>query len=340
MTRRLMPYGVLLLGGGSGATQPLTIFAVDAGYHPLGMILWQLLVAVLVLGALTLARGRSLWPGRQGLPICAIVALCGTVFPNSASYLALGHLPAGVMAIIISSVPMLAIPLAMALGMERFSIARLAGLGLGLAGIALIALPSASLPEPGMAAWLPVALIVPAFYALEANLVAKRGTAGLDPIQLLFGASVLGLCIVAPLALATGEARVRGWPLGGAELSFLLTALIHAGVYSGYVWLVSWAGSVFAAQCSYIVTGAGMVWSMLLLGEHYAIWIWLALVVMLIGVALVQPRREEAGETLPPVAGDGLMIATGALAEPESAPGPSAQACTTQKFQEKSADLV
>ncbi|TMV54479.1 EamA/RhaT family transporter, partial [Thioclava sp. BHET1] len=99
MTRRLMPYGVLLLlGVGWGATQPLTKFAVDAGYHPLGMILWQLVVAVLVLGALTRARRRSLWPGRQGLAICAIVALCGTVLPNSASYLALGHLPAGVMA--------------------------------------------------------------------------------------------------------------------------------------------------------------------------------------------------------------------------------------------------
>ncbi len=50
------------------------------------------------------------------------------------------------------------------------------------------------------------------------------------------------------------------------------------------------AGSVFASQCAYLVTGSGVIWAMVLLGERFQPVVWLALAVMLAGVALVQPR--------------------------------------------------
>ena len=59
--------------------------------------------------------------------------------------------------------------------------------------------------------------------------------------------------------------------------------------------------SVFATQTSYVVTGSGVLWAMLLLGEHFSGWVWAALAVMLIGVALVRPRdaavRQAACES-------------------------------------------
>jgi drug/metabolite transporter (DMT)-like permease len=61
---------------------------------------------------------------------------------------------------------------------------------------------------------------------------------------------------------------------------------------------------VFAAQSGYLITGAGVVWAMLLLGERFSPWVWAALVVLLAGVLLVSPRpaarsalsRGPAGE--------------------------------------------
>lgn len=50
------------------------------------------------------------------------------------------------------------------------------------------------------------------------------------------------------------------------------------------------AGAVFAAQASYLVTGSGVPWAMVLPGERFRSGIWLALAVMLAGIALVQPR--------------------------------------------------
>jgi drug/metabolite transporter (DMT)-like permease len=168
--------------------------------------------------------------------------------------------------------------------------ARLLGLCLGLAGVALIALPEASLPSAAMVAWLPVALIGPLFYAMEGNYVAKWGTGGMDAVQAMFWASALGAVMVLPLAWFSGQWISPMPPYGTPALALLLSSALHALMYAAYVWLASKAGAVFASQSSYIVTGSGVLWAMLLLGERFSNWIWAAMAVMLLGLFLVQPR--------------------------------------------------
>jgi drug/metabolite transporter (DMT)-like permease len=284
---------LLLMGAGWGVTAPLSKLAVSTGHQPLGLVFWQMFVAALLLGAIVWARGGRLRLGRRQVVLYVAIALLGTIFPNSASYRAAAHLPAGVMSIVIAMVPMFAFPIALALGLDRFSLARLLGLCLGLGGVALLVGPEASLPERAMVAFIPLALIAPFFYGIEGNFVAKFGTAGLDPIAVLFGASVFGAAFSLPLALGFGQ-----WvnPLaqpGLAEAALLASALIHALVYSAYVWMVGRAGAVFAAQVAYLVTIFGVGWSMLLLGEAYSAYIWGALGLMLAGMFLVQPRDPE-----------------------------------------------
>jgi len=46
-----------------------------------------------------------------------------------------------------------------------------------------------------MLVWVPLALVGSAFYAFEGNFVAKWGTGGLDAIQVLFGASLVGAAL-------------------------------------------------------------------------------------------------------------------------------------------------
>ena len=281
---------LVVLGAGWGATQPLAKIAVSEGYRHFGLVFWQLAIGALLLGLVTAIRGTGLPLGRPHLRLYAILALIGTVLPNSASYQAAVHLPAGVISILLSLVPMFAFPIALALSVDRFSWARLGGLMCGLFGVLLIVGPEASLPEAAMAAFIPLALIAPAFYGLEANVVAKWGTLDLDPVQVLFGASVVGAGIALPLALLSGQWIDPRPPWGAPDLALVTSSLIHAVVYCGYVWLVGRAGSVFAAQVSYLVTAFGLMWAMLLLGERYSGFIWIALVLMFVGLFLVQPR--------------------------------------------------
>ena len=66
--------------------------------------------------------------------------------------------------------------------------------------------------------------------------------------------------------------------------------LAHLGAYGGFVWLIGRAGPVFAAQVGYVVTLTGVILGMAVLGETHSAWVWAALVTMLAGLALVQPR--------------------------------------------------
>lgn len=295
---------LLLLGAAWGITQPLSKIAVSEGYRHFGIIFWQFVIGATLLGAITWVRGRRLpWEGRH-LALYVIIALIGTLLPNSASYTAAIHLPAGILSIVISLVPMLAFPIALAWGLDRFSWLRLFGLMLGLIAIVLIAAPETSLPDRAMVLWLPVALIAPAFYAIEGNFVSRYGTEGLGPVQVLLGASLVGIVMSAPLALMTGQWISPLPPYGLPDLAILASGVFHATAYAGYVWMVGRAGPVFAAQVSYLVTGCGILWAKLLLAETYSPWVWAALVVMFLGLFFVQPRPKEVLDGAAPLGND------------------------------------
>ena len=299
MNRRLFLTGVLIaMGLAWGATQPLGKIAVSTGHGFFGLIFWQFVIGAIVLGPICLLGG-ALRPGRRAMLFAVVIALIGTIIPNSTFYISVQRLPAGIMSILIATVPLMSFPIALALGMDRISGLRLAGLGCGIAGVALIALPQASLPSPDMAAWLPLAMVGPLFYAIESNIVARFGTAGMNAVQAMFLVSVTGAVMVLPLVLATGQWVDPLQPWGRAEWALVASSTAHAVAYSYYVWLASRAGAVFASQTSYVVTGTGVIWAMVLLGERFSPWVWAALLVMLAGLALVQPRPRggHAGAT-------------------------------------------
>jgi drug/metabolite transporter (DMT)-like permease len=286
------------LGAGWGLTQPLTKIAVSEGYRQFGLIFWQLAITAALVGGVALLTGRTLPLTRPALRCYLIIALVGTVLPNAASYQAAVYLPSGILSILLSLIPMLALPLALALGNDTFQWRRIAGLGLGLVGVLLIALPETSLPDRAMLAFLPLALIAPFFYAFEGNYVARWGTAGLDPVQVMAGASITGLVIALPLALLSGQWIDPRGPWERPDHALVLASVIHAGVYTGYVWIVGRAGAVFAAQVSYLVTGFGVIWAMVLLEERYSLWVWAAFGVMIVGLVLVQPRPRLASDPI------------------------------------------
>lgn len=283
---------LLWLGIGWGASHPLGKIATETGHGPFGLIFWQQVVMVAVLGAVALVRRKGMRLTPAALRFYLVVAVLGTLIPNGTFYASVAHLPAGIMSIIIATIPMLAFPMALAMGIDRFSLLRLAGLALGLVGVAILAAPGAALPEAAMLAWLPVALVGPLFYAMEATYVAWRGTEGMDALQAMLGASLAGLILCLPVMLITGQGY---WPmpLGRDDAALALSSALHALLYATYVWLAASAGSVFAAQSSYLVTAAGMIWAMALLGERFSPMVWVAVAVMLAGVALVQPRQRQ-----------------------------------------------
>jgi drug/metabolite transporter (DMT)-like permease len=128
-------------GSAGGRRTRLGKIATETGHGPFGLIFWQQVVMVAVLGAIALVRRKGIRLTGPALRFYVIVAVLGTLIPNGTFYASVAHLPSGVMSIIIATIPMLAFPMALALGMDRFSALRLVGLVMGLAGVALLAAP-------------------------------------------------------------------------------------------------------------------------------------------------------------------------------------------------------
>lgn len=298
MTRPAIPglplAAVVACGMLWGLGQPLGKLAISTGHGHFGLLFWQAALGAAFLGGVLALRRR--WPPltRATLTFSIAVAVLGTIIPGSTFFLSIAHLPSGVMAVNVATVPLIALPIAVALGQDRFAPGRVLGLLMGLAGVLLIAAPEGALPAGVSPLWLVVALAGPLFYAIEGNFVARFGTAGMDALQAFFLASLAAALMLLPVALGSGQFIAPSRPFGVAEWALVASSAVNATAYSAYVWLAATAGAVFAALTSYIVTGAGMVWAMLLLGEQHSGWLWAALVLMLAGVALVQPREERA----------------------------------------------
>lgn len=293
---------LILLGLGWGLTQPFTKLAVSGGYRDFGLIFWQSVIMIVILGGIAVIRGvYPIWGAAQ-LRVYVVIALVGTVLPNAASYTAYIHLDAGIMAILISLVPIFALPVALAMGLERLRLVRVLGILLGLAGVLLLILPGQSAIGEVSLWWIPVGLIPSLLYAFEGNWVSRYGMAGLDALQAILGASIVSLLVSAPLILLTDSWINPLPPYGMPDLALVISSGLHAFVYAAYVWLVGAAGSVFAVQVGYIVTISGVLWSRAILGESYSPWVWAAMALVLAGVFLVQPKP---GLRVAPTTGEG-----------------------------------
>lgn len=279
-----------------GATIPLTKVAVSTGHQPLGLIFWQLIIGIIVLGFFLLAKRSRPELTREKLIFYGLLSIFGTLLPNGFSYIASAQLPAGVMAIAIATVPMFTLAMALGIGLEQFSSKRVFGVMIGFAAMVMIAAPQSSLPDPTKAIFVLVAVIAPFCYGIETNLIAAKTPKKTDPVSTLFMASLLGLILVTPLTWATGQG-IDIWQDWDISIYALIAAsVIHSITYVGYIWLVGFGGPVFGVQVAYPVTLSGVIMSVIFLDEGYSVWIWGALALVIFGLMLVQPSLEELEE--------------------------------------------
>ena len=295
MTARFNLTLILLIVGVSwGLTAPLSKIAVSTGHHYLGLLIWQIIIMILSLGLIQIFRKKKLPLNLNCFWRYVLVALLGTILPSSIMYKAYFHLQSGIMSILVSIVPMIAFLLVLVLQMEKFEIRRFLGVLFGIFAIILIVFPKLDLGYIGEVGWILLALLSPLCYAIEGVWINKIGIAKLDPIEVILGASILGFFILMPIVALNGYwiTPYRVW--GPAEFAITASSLIHSLIYISYIWLIGKAGVIFASQVSYIYTASGIGFSIILLGEGYSLFVWAAVILMLMGLMMVRPSRRSS----------------------------------------------
>ena len=287
---------LLLLGTAWGLSFSLAKIASSAGIHPIGLLMWQAGGAAVITFSFTLARGKI---GQFRMANLRYYGFCGTVgiiLPSGAIYWAAPHIPASVLVILVATSTMVTYGLALVIRLERFRWPRVAGIVLGFVAVLLILGPRASLPEAGMAGWAMIGMIAPLCYGINPLFIDRFRPPRTDSHVLAFGMVFCAFAMIAPVALFGGMAFMPGPPWDRVDLAVFAMPVITGCAGLVVFELIRVSGPVFFSMVGYLVTAGGVLWARWLFDERLGPYIWLALALMLMGMALVNIRRSQHQE--------------------------------------------
>jgi drug/metabolite transporter (DMT)-like permease len=75
--------------------------------------------------------------------------------------------------------------------------------------------------------------------------------------------------------------------MSDGDWALILYMIVNAGFYVLLYEIVRLAGPVFFSSGNFVATLAGVVWAILIFGEIPSYWIWIALVLLTLGMFLV-----------------------------------------------------
>ena len=286
MTRRYWPL-ILFLAGLWGASYLFIKVGVDGGLSPGALMCARAAIAGVVLLAYlcatlgtrtAVARLRQAW--RQSVVLGALNA----AIPFWLVAWGETHIDSGLAGIAQATVPIFSVLIGLRfLPHERIGPERLAGIGLGLVGVAFVVGGAPGGGVWGAAGTLAVVL-ASVFYASAAIYGQLHLTGTTSGPVLATGSILVATLILLPLAIADPPTSM---PTTGAIVSLLLLALLGTAV--GQLVLFRVIGLFGARRLSlvtYLMPGFALVYGALILDERVSVAALFGLVLILLGVAL------------------------------------------------------
>ena len=122
--------------------------------------------------------------------------------------------------------------------------------------------------------------------------ISKGIAPHVDVRELLFGSNLVATMFQFPLAIYLGVDESWTWLASDAGLAIVGIAIGSGLAYAMFFYSIKISGPVFASQCAYAVTISGVIWGIMIFSEQHSIWVWLSVIVMLLGLMLVNPDDD------------------------------------------------
>ncbi|MDQ3669587.1 MAG: DMT family transporter [Actinomycetota bacterium] len=302
MARGYVPL-LLVVAAIWGASFMLIKVAVDE-IEPIPMMALRLALAAIVLFALLLVqRGwrtarRDLRGGGLGV---VLLGFANAALPFTLIAWGEQHIDSSIAAIANSPVPLFVALLAVKFRpSERVRGLRLVGIGLGFAGVAVLA---GFNPEGGW--WAVAGTLAVAGAALcyaSSNLYTQVRLGGIDPLVIATGSSIAGALVLLPLSLFQIPDEV---PSAEALGSVVVLGIVGTAIaYLFFYRMLAAYGASRAALVTYLIPPIALVYGIVLLDERLTAGALAGLVLTLVGVALASglvgvPRRREVVPAAP-----------------------------------------
>jgi len=278
-----------------GITVMARVVALE-GVPALGYAFWQTSGAGVILLLVCLARRRPPPMSLAHLRHYLIIGALGSAIPTANLFYALSKLPTGIVALVITTVPLITYLLSLAARLEGFDWRRAGGIVLGFAGALLVLLPEGSLPSPEMIPYVLLAFLSPFFYSCSSVYAIKFHPPAMDSMHVATGMMLSSCLMLLPASLATGTFHPMWHDFALADILILAHMFLAALTFHMYFVLLRRAGPVYFSQVAFIVTLVAVILGVALLGERHSLWIWAALALVFAGVALVNLRHRAQTE--------------------------------------------
>ena len=284
-------YARLLLLGGIWGFSFIFMRVAAPVFGPLPTSLGRVACGALVLAAMLRFQQTPLaW--RRNLRTYAVIGLFNTAIPFSLFAWAALHVPSAYMATANAMAPLFTALFGVLLIGEALTGARLAGLMLGLTGVAVLVGIG---PAPGNVttlAGIGAALLAAVCYGYAA-VHTRRFAGGIPPLAVATGSSICAALALLPVALAAFALHPvglpadtsRAWHALGAVL--LLGAICTGVAYALFYRLIAEEGVSQAITVTFLIPGAAVIWAALFLGERITLGTLAGLGLVLLATGLV-----------------------------------------------------
>ena len=289
----LLPVALLfLIGALWGSFFVLIKVAITDGVRPASYLFWFTLLAGSWLFLAGILRGRRPRFARADLPYYLKLGLVRFTLANMILYTVQGKLAVGLMAVIMTFVPIFTYLISLFVRLEKFLWLRATDILMGFGGVLLIVLPKSSLPDQSLAIWVLIGFGAPLLHAIAyVALSEKSRPKNVDSITLSSGTLFAAALFALPLALVLGEFQTPGWPLTSGEQALLAHSVLAAVNFYAIFELIRIAGPTYMTQANFLSVGFGVAFGVILLGETHSLFVWAAIGLVLAGVGMVNLRR-------------------------------------------------
>lgn len=233
-------------------------------------------------------RGGSLRVSRRALGSCFLV---GCLLPgaNAVLFFAERDVPTGLASLLIASVPLWIVVLRLTTR-ERLPWQALAGVGVGFAGVAVLAHPSSGASLTGIG----LCVLSAVMWAIG-SVLSARVTMPSDPFAATAYEMLLGGLVMLPISVFT----VHGFSPSGSSIAawFYLVSFGSVVGYTAYVWLLANAPLSLVSTYAYVNPVVAILLGVLFRGEHLTLLLLFGASIVVASVSIVV--RQEAPKAQP-----------------------------------------
>ena len=293
-----LPSLLVLIGGVTfGSIFAANLFSFESGMPYFSYVFWQMFLGsmiLLIICFITNNVPRFSWNNIKVFVFCAVL---GMLTPLVVFNVVADKLPPGVITLSVALIPASTYMMSLLIKTDKLRLVSILGVVIGFGSVLLIVIPSSSLPISGAEIWVIFCLLVPiACGANNAFIVLLRPPEA-ETFSLAAGTMLVASVILFPVTLAQDGLHFfgnYGWQAIG---STIWASFVWVIVYMCFFEIVKRTSGLFYAQINYVIVAAGLIWSWVIFSDSLSIWVWAAVVLLFISLALINLGARSTKNT-------------------------------------------